>query len=261
MPVIGVILFSETLGQKADEGTPLPKAARRQGIVSGVKVEKGTAPPARATGDLITQGLDGLVARVKGYKPQGALREVARSLPHRTAQSALLGIEANAETRARYAATCRKRGIVPVVGPDVLLDGEHSMQSCTEVSEAALHAVFHALHRHGVLLQPMLLKPSMVLPGKEPHRKAASEEVAHETVKVFRGTVPAAAPSIDVLLGGQMPEEATATLNAMNTPFPVRRERYRSLTHTRCSSRRSRRSAASARTSKRCSKPFCCSRG
>ena len=219
--VSGVILFEETLGQKADDGTPLPRAAERQGIVPGVKVDKGTIPLANAPGDLITQGLDGLADRLKTYKAQGARfakwREVY-PITHRNPTP--LGNAANAEMLARYAAVCQEQGMVPIVEPEVLLDGDHSLQRCAEVTEAVLHAVFHALHRHKVILEGMLLKPSMVLPGKDSARKADPEEVARESMEVLRRTVPAAMPSINFLSGGQTAEQATANLNAMNVLFP-----------------------------------------
>ena len=217
----GVILFEETLGQKADDGTPLLLAAQRQGIVPGIKVDKGTVALAGAPGDLVTQGLDGLAERLKTYKAHGARfakwREVYPITEH---NPTALGIETNAAVLARYAAVCQEQGIVPIVEPEVLLDGDHSLARCAEVTEAVLHAVFHALHRHHVALEWMLLKPNMVLPGKEHSRKAGPEEVARETVKVLRRTVPAAVPSINFLSGGQSPEQATANLNAMNGLLP-----------------------------------------
>ena len=217
----GVILFEETLGQKADDGTSLPKAAERLGIVPGVKVDKGTVALANAPGDLITQGLDGLAERLKTYKTQGARFAKWREMyPITDRNPTTLGIAANAEVLARYAAVCQEQGIVPIVEPEVLLDGDHSLQRCSEVTEAVLHAVFHALHRHKVILEWILLKPSMVLPGKESAAKAGPDEVARESLKVLRRAVPAAVPSINFLSGGQTAEQATANLNAMNVLFP-----------------------------------------
>lgn len=217
----GVILFEETLGQKADDGTPLPKVAERQGIVPGVKVDKGKIPLANAPGDMVTQGLDGLADRVKTYKAQGARFAKWREVyPITERNPTPLGVEANAEMLARYAAACQNEGVVPIVEPEVLLDGAHSLQRCAEVTEAVLHAVFHALHRHRVVLEYMLLKPNMVLPGKDHARQAGPDEVARETVKVLRRRVPAAVPSINFLSGGQTAEQATANLNAMNALFP-----------------------------------------
>lgn len=219
--ISGVILFEETLGQKTGEGVPLPEAAMRAGIVPGIKVDKGTTPLSGAAGDLVTQGLDELAERLKGYKEQGARFAKWREVyPITERNPTSLGIDTNAEMLARYAAVCQEQGIVPIVEPEVLLDGDHTMQLCAEVIERVQHAVFHALHRHGVRLEYMLLKPSMVLPGKESGQKADPEEVARETIKVLRRTVPAAVPSINFLSGGQTAEEATARLNAMNVLFP-----------------------------------------
>lgn len=217
----GVILFEETLGQRADDGTPLPEVAKRAGIVPGIKVDKGTIELAGAPGDKVTQGLDGLAERLKNYKSQGARfakwREVYGITEH---NPTTLGILANAEVLARYAAICQEQGVVPIVEPEVLLDGDHSMRRCAEVTESVLNAVFEALYRHKVRLEWMLLKPNMVMPGKEHTARASPEEVARETVKVLRRAVPAAVPSINFLSGGQTAEQATANLNAMNALFP-----------------------------------------
>ena len=221
--IAAVILFEETLEQKADDGTPLPEILKRQGIVPGIKVDKGKIPLAHAPGDLITQGLDGLAERLRGYKTQGARFAKWREVYPISAQNpSRLAIEANAEMLARYAAVCQEEGFVPIVEPEILIDGDHSLERCLEVSEAVLHAVFHALHRHGVMLEYMVLKPSMVLPGKEHPPKASPEVVAGSTLKVLRRTVPVAVPSINFLSGGQGSEEATANLNAMNALFEER---------------------------------------
>jgi fructose-bisphosphate aldolase class I len=217
----GVILFEETLGQNADDGTPLPRVLVRRGIMPGIKVDKGTTPLAGAPGDLITQGLDGLAERLKSFKAQGLRFAKWREVYGITDQNPTrLGIEANAEVLARYAALCQAEGIVPIVEPEVLIDGEHSIERCMEVTEAVLRAVFDALSRHRVMLEYMVLKPNMVLPGKEHRPKATPESVAAATVKVLRRTVPAAVPSVNFLSGGQAPEEATANLNAINVLFP-----------------------------------------
>ncbi len=219
--ISGVILFEETLGQAADDGTSLPEVLSRQGIVPGVKVDKGKVPLAHAPGDQVTQGLDGLAERLRTYKTQGARFAKWREVYSIGAQNPThLGIEANAEMLARYAAVCQEEGFVPIVEPEVLIDGDHTLERCFEVTEAVLHAVFHALHRHGVVLEYTVLKPSMVLPGKAHPPKAGPEQVAEATVKVLRRTVPAAVPSINFLSGGQRPAEATANLNAMNALFP-----------------------------------------
>jgi len=214
--ISGVILFEETLGQKAAGGMPLPELAATQNIVPGIKVDAGKIALALSPGDFVTQGLDGLTERLKGYREQGARfakwREVYAIAAHLPSAS---GIAANAEMLARYAAVCQSEGVVPIVEPEVLMDGGHDVERCAEVSEAVLHAVFDALHRHHVVLEHMLLKPNMVLPGSE-QPKATPEDVADATLRVLRRTVPAAVPSINFLSGGQQPEEATANLNALN---------------------------------------------
>ena len=219
--VSGVIMFEETLTQQSDDGTPLPEVLAIQGIVPGIKVDKGLQPLANAAGDKITQGLDGLAERLQTYKTQGARfakwREVYPISDH---NPTVLGLEANAEMLARYAAICQVEGFVPIVEPEVLIDGDHTIARSAEVIEAVLHAVFHALHRHKVILECIVLKPSMVTPGKDFPSRASPEQVAEATLKVFRRAVPAAVPSINFLSGGQTPEEATANLNAMNAMFP-----------------------------------------
>lgn len=219
--ISGVILFEETLTQKSDDGTLLPQMAESQGIVAGVKVDKGKIPLVNSPGDMITQGLDGLADRLKVYKEQGARfakwREVYAIDTHNPKP---LGVEANAEVLARYAAICQSVGIVPIVEPEVLIDGEHSIDRCFEVIEKVQHAVYHALHRYRVTLEHTILKPSMVTPGIEHETRASSAEVAEYTVKVLRRSVPAAVPGINFLSGGQSDEEATANLNAMNALFP-----------------------------------------
>jgi fructose-bisphosphate aldolase, class I len=215
--ISGVIMFEETLGQNADDGTPLPELAARQGVVPGIKVDKGKGPLAGSPGDEITRGLDGLEERLQGYKGQGArfakwrcVYHISDTLPSR------LAVEANAEVLARYAAVCQEQGIVPIVEPEVLMDGGHSIERCAEVTEAVLHEVFHALHRHHVTLEHIVLKPNMVVSGKEHSHQAGPEEVAEQTLRVLLRTVPAAVPTINFLSGGQSPEEATANLNAIN---------------------------------------------
>ncbi|MHB1332741.1 MAG: class I fructose-bisphosphate aldolase [Sulfuriferula sp.] len=219
--ISGVILFEETLGQHADDGTPLPEVLSRQNIVPGIKVDKGKIPLAHSPGDEITQGLDGLAERLRVYKGQGARfakwREVYAISVHNPTQ---LGLDANAEMLARYAAVCQEEGFVPIVEPEVLIDGEHSLVRCLEVTEAVLHAVFDALYRHKVMLEYMILKPNMVLPGKLHPSRATPEQIAEATIKVLRRTVPVAVPSINFLSGGLSPTEATANLSAMNALFP-----------------------------------------
>ncbi len=214
--ISGAILFEETLGQRGEEGALLPQVAWRQKIVPGIKVDKGTEPLSGAPGDLITRGLDGLGERLQGYKAQGARfakwREVYPIARHNPTP---LGRQSNAEVLARYAAVCQELGVVPIVEPEVLMEGEHDIGRCAEVTEQVLHAVFHALHQHHVSLEHMILKPNMVLPGKACQR-ADPDEVAAATLRVLRRTVPAAVPSINFLSGGQDDEEATANLNSIN---------------------------------------------
>ena len=219
--ISGVILYEETLGQRADDGTPLPQLAAHQGIVPGIKVDAGKIALARAPGDEITQGLDGLAKRLAAYKEQGArftkwraVYNVADALPSR------LAIEANADSLARYAAICQEEGFVPIVEPEVLMDGSHTLERCAEVTEAVLHQVFDALHRHRVVFEHMLLKPSMVVAGKEQARQASVNEVATQTVLVLRRCVPPAVPGIFFLSGGQSPADATAHLDAINRLGP-----------------------------------------
>lgn len=217
----GVILFEETLGQKADDGTPLPQLLANHGIMPGIKVDKGTTALTGAPGDLITQGLDGLAERLKSYKSQGARFTKWREVyPIADRNPSALGIAANAEVLARYAGICQEQGLVPIVEPEVLIDGDHSLERCAEVSEAVLHAVFEALHRHRVIPELIVLKPNMVVPGKGHPRKAAPDEVAAATLKVLRRAVPASVPTINFLSGGQSPDEATANLNAINARDP-----------------------------------------
>lgn len=215
--ICGVILFEETLGQKSGDGTPLPKVAAAQGIVPGIKVDAGKIALAHAPGDEITQGLDGLAKRFEVYKTQGArfakwraVYNISPTLP------SWLAMQANADSLARYAAICQAQGIVPIVEPEVLMDGDHSMARCAEVTEAVLAEVFHSLRRHAVVLEHMILKPNMVVPGKSHATPASPAEVAQATLTVLRRTVPAAMPGIFFLSGGQSPEEATANLDAMN---------------------------------------------
>ncbi len=215
--VSGVILFEETLQQVSDDGISLPQLCVQQGIVPGIKVDKGKIPMPNAAGDEITQGLDGLALRLEKYKAQGARFAKWRNVYHisDTTPSAV-AITANAEVLARYAAICQSMGIVPIVEPEVLIDGDHSLKRCSEVSELVFHALFHALHQHHVVLEHIILKPNMMISGKLYPQKATPEEVAEDTIRVLRRTVPAAVPSINFLSGGQTPEEATANLNAIN---------------------------------------------
>lgn len=212
----GVIFYEETLAQKDDEGTLLTELAARQGIIPGIKVDLGKGPLPGAPGDMITYGLDGLPERLARYKEQGARfakwREVYPISDH---NPTALGLTANAEMLARYAAACQAVGIVPIVEPEVLIDGDHTMARAAEVNAHVWRAVFNALFQHNVSLEHMILKPSMITPGKDAG-KASPAEVAEMTLRVLRRTVPVAVPSINFLSGGQTPEEATANLNEIN---------------------------------------------
>ena len=215
--ISGVILFDETIKQKADDGTPLGEVLARQGIIPGIKVDRGAKALAGAPGEQVTEGLDGLRERLAEYVKLGArfakwraVIAVGPGLP--TAYA----IEANAHALARYAALCQEAGVVPIVEPEVLMDGDHTIERCFEATEATLHAVFGALHRQRVHLPGMLLKPNMVLSGKGCPRQAPVGEVAEATIRCFRRTVPAAVPGIVFLSGGQSDELATAHLHAMN---------------------------------------------
>jgi fructose-bisphosphate aldolase, class I len=215
--VSGVILFDETIRQRTDDGTPLVEVLVRQGILPGVKVDRGTKPLAGARGELVTEGLDGLRERLAEYTALGArfakwraVIAIAPGLPTDRA------IQVNAHALGRYAALCQEAGVVPIVEPEVLMDGDHTIERCFEVTEATLQAVFHALVAQGVALEGMLLKPNMVLPGKECDRQAGIPEVAAATIRCLRRAVPAAVPGVVFLSGGQSEEQATAHLNAMN---------------------------------------------
>ncbi len=216
--ISGVILFEETLQQKSATGVPLPQVLADQGIVPGIKVDKGTQALANFPGDKVTHGLQGLPERLAGYKTLGArfakwraVIAIGDNFPSTRA------IEVNADGLARYAAICQELGIVPIVEPEVLMDGGHDIARCAAVTEEVLETVFHALHRHRVQLEYMLLKPNMVLPGKDCPQQASAEEIAAATLICFRRTVPAAVPGINFLSGGQSDQAATANLNAMNT--------------------------------------------
>lgn len=219
--ISSVILFEETLDQRTEDGTPLVELLTQRGIVPGIKVDKGKGSLALAPGDLITYGLDGLAERLRGYKEQGArfakwreVYQIGAGIP------SPLGIDANAEMLARYAAICQEQGIVPIVEPEVLIDGDHDLARCAEVTEAVHKAIFHALHRHHVVLEHIVLKPNMVLPGKTNPVQTNPNMVADATLRVFRRTVPVAVPSINFLSGGLSPEQATANLGAMNARYP-----------------------------------------
>lgn len=213
----GVILFEETLGQSTKDGVPFPKLLMDQGIVPGIKVDKGLVELAGTDGEKVTEGLDGLKARLEGYKAQGAKFAKWRNvISISDMKPSLTAVKAGAENLARYASICQSVGIVPMVEPEILIDGPHSIDHCAEVSEIVLHELFHALFVHQVVLESIILKPSMVISGSECSEQSNSEQVAEYTLSIFRNNVPASVPSINFLSGGQTPEQATENLHAIN---------------------------------------------
>lgn len=215
--VSGVILFEETIYQKHRDGTPFPQLLAAQEVVPGIKVDKGLVELPNCPGEQITQGLDGLAERLQKYKVQGARFAKWREVYHISDTTpSTLGIKANAEMLALYAATCQAQGMVPIVEPEVLMDGSHSIERCFAVTEAVLHAVFKALFKYNVFLEGIILKPSMIISGNQCQTQANVQTVAEQTLRVLRRCVPAAVPTINFLSGGQSSEVATAHLNAMN---------------------------------------------
>ncbi len=219
--VSGVILYEETLGQKSSSGKPFPELLASQGVVPGIKVDKGTVDLPATRGEKITEGLDGLGERLEGYKKQGArfakwraVITLGEGLP------SAVCIETNAHALARYAAICQDHGIVPIVEPEVLMDADNTLERCGEVTAWTLSEVFRALHDQRVVLEHMLLKPNMAVSGKKCPIQASVERVAEETLRCFRRHVPAAVPGIVFLSGGQTDEAATAHLDAMNKRGP-----------------------------------------
>jgi fructose-bisphosphate aldolase class I len=215
--ISGVILFDETLRQSSQAGAPFPKLLSDLGVLPGIKVDEGAKPMAGFDGEKITEGLDGLRDRLSEYRELGArfakwraVITIAHALPTQA------NLEANAHALARYAALCQEAGIVPIVEPEVLMDGGHDIDRCEVVTSRTLKVVFNALYDHRVLLEGMLLKPNMVISGLDCKDQAGVEEVAERTVSCFRQVVPAAVPGIVFLSGGQNSRHATAHLNAMN---------------------------------------------
>jgi fructose-bisphosphate aldolase, class I len=215
--ISGVILYDETIRQKAADGTPFPKILERAGIIPGIKVDKGAKPIAGAPEEKVTEGLDGLRDRLAEYVDLGArftkwraVIEIGENIP------SYLCIHANAHALARFAALSQEAGLVPIVEPEVLMDGEHTIERCYETTSWMLKETFQELFYQRVELEGMLLKPNMVLSGKESSEQAGVEEVAERTVRCLREAVPAAVPGIVFLSGGQSAEVATAHLNAMN---------------------------------------------
>lgn len=214
----GVILFEETFEHKNEQGTPITNLFANKGIVPGIKVDKGLVSLANTDNEKVTQGLDGLADRLEHFKNLGAKFAKWRNVYSISDYTpSLTAIKAGAEMLARYAAICQSVGIVPIVEPEVLMDGNHSIEQCAEACEMVLHELFRALFIHQVELEHIVLKPSMITSGKESIPFSAPEEVADYTLSVFRNNVPAAVPTINFLSGGQTPEEATANLNAINS--------------------------------------------
>jgi fructose-bisphosphate aldolase, class I len=219
--ISGVILYDETIWQNAKDGTPLIKLIEQSGAIPGIKVDEGTQPLPECPGELVTVGLDKLAERLKKYYERGARfakwRAVidiggssGRPIPSMTA------IHVNAHALARYAALCQAAQIVPIVEPEVLMDGDHDIDRCYEVTQRVLNKTFQELRVQRVELEGMILKPNMAIPGKKSSKQASVEEVAEKTVRMLKACVPAAVPGIAFLSGGQSDEQATAHLDAMN---------------------------------------------
>ncbi len=213
----GVILYDETLRQKTRDGKSFPDYLTQQGIIPGIKVDMGAKPLAGFAGETITEGLDGLRERLIEYRQLGArfakwraVIDIAPGIPTSFA------VKANAHALARYAALCQENGIVPIVEPEVLMDGDHSIERCEEVTDSVLSTVFRQLHEHRIYLEGMVLKPNMVISGKKATNRAAPEVVAEATVRCLKRHVPPAVPGIAFLSGGQSPTEATLHLSLMN---------------------------------------------
>ena len=224
--ISGAILFDETIRQSTKDGVPFAKYMAEHGMIPGIKVDKGAHPLAGCPGELVTEGLDGLRDRLKEYYKLGArfakwraVINIGEDIPSGTC------IEANAHALARYAALCQEQGLVPMVEPEVIMDGEHDIETCYQVTEATLRALFGALYEQNVLLEGTILKASMVVPGKDCPEQASVEDVAESTVMCLKSTVPAILPGIVFLSGGQSDRNATAHLNAMNQfdnlPWPL----------------------------------------
>lgn len=215
--ISGVILFDETLRQRASDGTPLAEVLQRQGMIPGIKVDKGAKALAGFPGEKVTEGLDGLRDRLAEYGKLGAqftkwraVITIGEGLPTRTC------LRAHAHALARFAALSQEAGLVPIVEPEVLMDGTHTIERHFEATDAALHEVFRALHEHRIHLEGMLLKPNMVLSGKEAPSQAGVAQVAEMTLRCMKRGVPAAVPGLVFLSGGQTDVQATQHLNALN---------------------------------------------
>ena len=215
--ISGVILYEETLHQKTAEGVPFPAYLAKMGVIPGIKVDKGAKPLAGFPGETLTEGLDGLRERLGGYYQAGArfakwraVIDIGDGIPSRYA------IESNAAALARYAALCQEASIVPIVEPEVLMDGAHTLERCEDVTNAVLDCVFSHLFAARVHLEGMILKPNMVIAGKKCPQRSAPELVAEATLRTLRRQVPAAVPGIAFLSGGQSPSQATLHLSLMN---------------------------------------------
>lgn len=215
--ISGVILYDETIRQEAADGTPFPRLLESKGVMPGIKVDKGAKPLALAEGETVTEGLDGLRSRLEEYRDLGArftkwrgVITIGKGIPSEYC------IWTNAHALARYAALSQEAGLVPIVEPEVLMDGDHTIERSFEVTSRTLHAVFTELRDQRVHPEGILVKPNMVLSGYECPEQASHEEVAAETIRCFERHVPAAVPGIVFLSGGQSDEDATANLNAMN---------------------------------------------
>ncbi|MBN8715385.1 MAG: fructose-bisphosphate aldolase class I [Xanthomonadales bacterium] len=224
--ISGAILFDETIRQSTRDGVPFARYMAEHGMIPGIKVDKGTHPLAGFPGELVTEGLDGLRERLAEYARLGArfakwraVITIGEDMPSGTC------IEANAHALARYAALCQEQGLVPMVEPEVLMDGDHDIETCYEVTEVTLRALFDALYNQNVMLEGTILKASMVVPGKDCAEQASVEEVAESTLMCLKTAVPAILPGIVFLSGGQSDEDATAHLDAMNrmgpNPWPL----------------------------------------
>ena len=219
--ISGAILFDETVHQQLKDGTSFIKALTDKGIIPGIKVDAGTIEMDGHPGEKMTEGLDNLRNRLKDYAELGLRFAKWRAVITISGKDipTYECIEANAIALARYAALCQGAGLVPIVEPEVLMDGNHSLLRCFEVTEQVLHIVFEQLYRHGILLEGMILKPNMIVPGLDCTKQESVNEVADATVKCLLRTVPAAVPGIAFLSGGQTSELASARLNAMNIRF------------------------------------------
>ena len=219
--ISGAILFDETLRQSTKAGVPFAKLMMDNGIIPGIKVDKGTHALAGFPGEVVTEGLDGLRARLEEYYKLGARFAKWRAVIN-ISDDAPSGtcIDANTHALARYAALCQEQGLVPMVEPEVIMDGSHDIDTCFEVTEVTLRSLFGSLYEHNVMLEGTILKASMVLPGTTSGEKASVEEVAAATLQVLKSTVPATLPGIVFLSGGQSDQDATAHLDAMNKAGP-----------------------------------------